>query len=92
MHGTDVRVAIEKMLVVDYLMCNFDRHWNNFGILMDSESRTWLRAAPLYDTGNSLWCDRTMAEGFGGYHFVTPGAFRPFRKCSFRPGLTSCIA
>ena len=44
-HGLDVREDVEKMLVIDYLMANFDRHWNNFGVLIDSESREWLRAA-----------------------------------------------
>ena len=41
---------VEKMLTIDYLMANFDRHWNNFGVLIDSESREWLRAAPVFDT------------------------------------------
>ena len=44
---------VEKMLVIDYLMANFDRHWNNFGVLIDSESREWLRAAPVFDTGEA---------------------------------------
>ena len=54
-HGLNVREDVEKMLVVDYLMANFDRHWNNFGVLIDSESREWLRAAPVFDTGEALW-------------------------------------
>ena len=52
-HGLNVREDVEKMLVVDYLMANFDRHWNNFGVLIDSESREWLRAAPVFDTGEA---------------------------------------
>ena len=59
-HGLDVREDVEKMLVIDYLMANFDRHWNNFGVLIDSESREWLRAAPVFDTGEALWCDREL--------------------------------
>lgn len=47
-HGLDVREDVEKMLVIDYLMANFDRHWNNFGVLIDSESREWLRAPPVH--------------------------------------------
>ena len=50
-HGLDVKTGIEKMLVVDYLMANFDRHWNNFGLLIDTENREWLRPAPVFDTG-----------------------------------------
>ena len=41
--GTDVREDVEKMLIIDYLMANFDRRWNNFGVLIDSESREWLQ-------------------------------------------------
>lgn len=78
-HGLDVRQQVEKMLVLDHLVCNFDRHWNNFGVLVDSESAQWLRPAPIFDTGESLWCDREMAQGFGGYRMYMPGQYRPFR-------------
>lgn len=79
-HGIDGREQVEKMLVMDFLICNFDRHWNNFGVLMDSETREWTGVAPLYDMGSSLWCDRSLPQGFGGYRMSLPGAYRPFRK------------
>lgn len=25
---------------IDHIVANFDRHWGNFGVLMDTESRT----------------------------------------------------
>ena len=49
---------VEKMLVVDYLIGNFDRHWGNFGVIVETETRRWARSAPLFDMGSSLWCDR----------------------------------
>ena len=76
-HGVDASAHVEKMIVIDHILCNTDRHWNNFGVLADSETREWLRPAPLFDNGNSLWSDRTMAEGFGPYH-LRQGAKRPF--------------
>ena len=79
-HGLDVREDVEKMLVVDYLMANFDRHWNNFGVLIDSESREWLRAAPVFDTGESLWCDRELSQPFDGYTTPRAGMMRPFAR------------
>ena len=79
-HGLNVREDVEKMLVVDYLMANFDRHWNNFGVLIDSESREWLRAAPVFDTGEALWCDRELAQPFGGYTTPRAGMMRPFAR------------
>ena len=79
-HGLDVREDVEKMLVIDFLMANFDRHWNNFGVLIDSESREWLRAAPVFDTGEALWCDRELAQPFGGYTTPRAGMMRPFAR------------
>ena len=78
--GLDVRRDVEKMLVIDYLMANFDRHWNNFGVLIDSESREWLRAAPVFDTGESLWCDLDIAQRFGGYTTPRAGMMRSFAR------------
>lgn len=71
----DARTALERMLVVDHIMANIDRHWGNFGILMDSETRTWLRMAPIFDTGESLWCDRALANDFSPYHMPHPMPF-----------------
>ena len=79
-HGLDVREDVEKMLVIDYLMANFDRHWNNFGVLIDSESREWLRAAPVCDTGEALWCDRELSQPFDGYTTPRAGMMRPFAR------------
>lgn len=75
-HGLhDAREAIDRMLVVDHILANFDRHWGNFGILMDSESRTWLRLAPIFDTGEALWCDRPLANDFSPYRMRYPMPF-----------------
>jgi len=51
----DVKPAIDKMLVLDYIIANEDRHYNNFGFLRDAETLKWLGLAPIYDSGTSLW-------------------------------------
>ena len=79
-HGLDVRENVEKMLTIDYLMANFDRHWNNFGVLIDSESREWLRAAPVFDNSVTLWCDRELSQPFDGYTTPRAGMMRPFAR------------
>lgn len=79
-HGIDVSDMVKKMLVVDELVANFDRHWNNFGVLVDSETREWLSAAPIFDTGESLWCDRAMSQGFGPYKMARKDEIRPFSR------------
>lgn len=71
----DARTQLTKMLVVDHVIANFDRHWGNFGVLIDSETREWLRMAPLFDMGESLWCDRALANDFSPHHMKWPMPF-----------------
>ena len=44
---------IYQMLVVDYLILNWDRHGANIEVLRNSQSKT-VRLAPLFDHGLSL--------------------------------------
>ena len=48
------REQINTMLAVDYITVNTDRHYNNIGILLDSDGSK--RLAPIFDNGTSLWC------------------------------------
>ena len=47
--------AIDKMLTLDYIIANEDRHYNNFGVLRNAETLEWIGFAPIYDSGTSLW-------------------------------------
>ena len=47
--------ALEDALVFDAVICNVDRHYGNFGFLIDSASNTIVAPAPLFDHGNSLF-------------------------------------
>lgn len=60
--GQAVRDATDDWLVVDYLMRNTDRHYNNFGLIRDTETLT-IRPAPIYDTGASLWNGEFDVDG-----------------------------
>jgi hypothetical protein len=51
---TAISHATDDWLLVDYLMRNVDRHWNNFGLIRDVETLE-VRPAPIFDTGDSLW-------------------------------------
>jgi len=56
--GMDVQgiiPAIDKMITLDYIIANEDRHYNNFGFLRNADSLEWLGFAPIYDSGTSLW-------------------------------------
>lgn len=56
-HGLDIVPDIDRMIVVDFLMANRDRHFNNFGIVLDAETLEWIGTAPVYDTGSSFLGD-----------------------------------
>jgi GR25 family glycosyltransferase involved in LPS biosynthesis len=46
---------LDRMIVLDYLILNHDRHFKNFGILRDSQTLNPVEAAPLFDNGSSLF-------------------------------------
>lgn len=53
--GPDFIKALRDMLVFDAVICNTDRHFGNFGLLVDSLSNQVIAPAPLFDHGNSLF-------------------------------------
>ena len=53
--GDEYAVALNEMLVFDAVICNTDRHFGNFGFLVDSHSNRIVAPAPLFDHGNSLF-------------------------------------
>ena len=55
-HGlTDIEDFMSAMFSVDFILANVDRHLNNFGILRDTTTLQWIRPAPVFDSGNSLF-------------------------------------
>ena len=50
------------MLVLDYIIANEDRHFNNFGLIRNAETLEWLGFAPIYDSGTSLGYDKLPAQ------------------------------
>jgi len=51
----NAREEIDKMIILDYLIGNTDRHVGNFGILRNSETLKYEKIAPIFDNGNSFW-------------------------------------
>lgn len=58
---TGIREALDRMIAVDYLIANEDRHQNNFGVVRNAETLEYLGAAPIYDSGSCLWFDMPTA-------------------------------
>jgi hypothetical protein len=67
------RESLDRMLAVDYLISNADRHYNNFGAVRDAETLEWLGLAPIFDCGTSLWYDAVV------------GAIRPRAEQKSKP-------
>ncbi|WP_296011519.1 DNA-binding protein [uncultured Adlercreutzia sp.] len=58
-HG---QALIDKMIVVDHLMANFDRHTHNFGLIRNAATLDGYRVAPLFDHGCGFYSRATTAE------------------------------
>lgn len=53
--GPDFEKALRDMLIFDAVVCNTDRHFGNFGLLINSNTNQVSGPAPLFDHGNSLF-------------------------------------
>lgn len=70
--GLEYIKALNEMSVFDALICNTDRHFGNFGVLVDSRNNKIIAPAPLFDHGNSLfnfageenWQSETLLEEY----------------------------
>lgn len=56
-----IRASLDRMMVLDYLIGNEDRHQNNFGVIRNAETLEYIGAAPIFDSGTSLWFDKPTA-------------------------------
>ena len=50
-----VEQFLSYQIELDYVISNTDRHFNNIGIIRDSDTLQFKRFAPIYDCGNSLF-------------------------------------
>lgn len=53
--GPDYVKALDDMLILDAVIFNTDRHFGNFGFLVNNETNKIVAPAPLFDHGNSLF-------------------------------------
>lgn len=76
LHGLDVRRSVDQMIVLDYLILNEDRHYNNFGIVRNADSLNWVSAAPIYDSGTSLLVNTPTSELLRSHEKAPSRTFR----------------
>lgn len=52
---TNIRQFLEYQILTDFIITNIDRHLNNFGIIRDSKTFHFIKPAPIFDSGNSMF-------------------------------------
>jgi len=87
------QIHVDKMLVVDYLIANNDRHFGNFGAVRNAVTLEWVAPAPLYDNGSSFWYNQntknilntneTKSQPFFHTHEKQIGLVRDFSWLDF---------
>ncbi len=58
----NIELAMDQMIVVDFLLANEDRHQNNFGLIRNAETLEWIGVAPIFDSGSSLGYDKIESQ------------------------------
>ena len=58
----DVIPFLDRMIVLDYIIANEDRHLNNFGAIRNAETLEWVGMAPIFDSGSSLGYDQLAGQ------------------------------
>lgn len=53
---------MDYMALTDYAITNYDRHFNNFGVIRDTHTMKLIDVAPIFDSGNSMFWNRPMPK------------------------------
>lgn len=62
-HGIDsekLRADLEYQIMTDFIISNRDRHLSNISILRDADTLKFLKMAPIYDSGKSLYVNEAI--------------------------------
>ena len=67
--GDEYYEALVDMLIFDAIIINIDRHFGNFGLLVENKTNEIVKTAPIFDNGLSLFydamdCDIAKADEF----------------------------
>lgn len=73
---TNVVPFLDRMIVLDYIIANEDRHFNNFGVLRNPVTLKWIGMAPIYDSGSSLGYAKTESQIRSGKGIIC----KPFKN------------
>ncbi len=58
----EIEKQICNTMVVDSIMANTDRHFNNFGFIRNPLTLEWQGLAPVFDTGTSMFLNEALSN------------------------------
>lgn len=67
-YGIDIdylRAFMEYQILTDFVISNTDRHLNNFGVIRDSKTLKFIKPAPIFDSGNSMFYKGRIYTDYG---------------------------
>ena len=64
---SEIEKALCQMFIVDSIIANSDRHFNNFGFVRNANTLEWLGLAPIFDTGTSMFHDVALPALQAGF-------------------------
>ena len=64
MDETKVREFFDYQTITDFILSNVDRHLANFGALRRADTLEFIKPAPIYDSGNSMFFSEFNTERF----------------------------
>ncbi|MBQ9282270.1 MAG: HipA domain-containing protein [Treponema sp.] len=77
----EIEKQLCQMFVVDSIVANSDRHFNNFGFIRNADTLEWIGLAPVFDTGTSMFHDvalTSLRQGFADLSYKIKA--KPFAK------------
>lgn len=80
------REYLQKMIMIDFILCNEDRHLGNFGVIRNVDTLKWISICPIFDTGRSLntnvskeyWLDKNAEMKFFTNQFINDNVVSSF--------------
>lgn len=76
MCGLDIQFFMDYMFMTDFVIINTDRHLNNFGVVRNSKTLQFIGAAPIFDSGNSLFYNFLSIPKGGGLLNIPVTSFK----------------
>ncbi|HCS67422.1 MAG TPA: hypothetical protein DIW34_04265 [Oribacterium sp.] len=73
----EVRAFLEYQILTDFVLTNVDRNYGNFGVLRDTDTLRFVRLAPIFDSGSSMFYDLDMRQGTLELNNIRVDSFAP---------------